>query len=55
MAPNRPSLLPLAKKAFHCFQRQTVSDWLGLRSDGELAAAFASYTAPSCDLPGRTE
>jgi predicted DCC family thiol-disulfide oxidoreductase YuxK len=45
-----PALLPLARQAFTILSanRQRVSKWLGLLSDGELEAELRNIHAPRC-------
>lgn len=54
----RPSLMPLARGAFELVSsnRHRINDWLGLRSDGDLARVIAR-SAPAegdtrCEGPG---
>jgi hypothetical protein len=47
---SRPALLPLARQAFTILSanRQRVSKWLGLLSDGELEAELRNIHSPRC-------
>ena len=48
----RPELLPLARQAFAALSknRSTLSEWLGLRGDEELAARLREVSLPGCSL-----
>jgi len=47
---SRPALLPFARQAFTILSanRQRVSKWLGLLTDGELEAELRNIHAPGC-------
>jgi predicted DCC family thiol-disulfide oxidoreductase YuxK len=47
---SRPALAPFARQAFTVLSanRQRVSKWLGLLSDGELEAELRNIRAPKC-------